>query len=122
VDFGRAWCVNAHAAELAGFNPRLRLEVNEALTVGAARFCHLVLREAPLGRLARLALWRERRARGGRLARPWRDQTRELYAVARELFQERLGQQAAALALQEALADFAERHGEDARDAILAGD
>jgi len=106
VAYGRFYCLEIDEALVRGFNPNLKLEVNRTQT-NDGEYCEFVYRDV-----------------GGTVSRrgvvmPWGYHTGHLYKTVAEVVVEELGE-VGREAVKSALADFAERYGEEAARSVMA--
>jgi hypothetical protein len=101
MPFGRLYCLEIDQALVRGFNPALQLDVNSILTEGDP-YCEFVYHDVePAG------------GTGKGVAMPWAYHLGHLYKTVGEVVVEELGEMGQR-AVDEALAEFARHHGQEA--------
>lgn len=117
--YGRLYCLEIDQALVRGFNPELRLEVLSTLS-NDDRSCEFVFHDANLTP-ANLDILSEKKSTNQRkgAVMSWEYHAAHLYNAVRSVVVDELNGEGEA-ALQEALADFSQRYGEEAVRLILS--
>jgi hypothetical protein len=112
MKYGRYYCLDIDKAVLEGYNPALRLEVNEIKPDGAAE-CDMVFHELRLTPFEMMKfLYRKLVRPGGSALMPWEYHTGHIYRTVGDVFIEFFKDKGRE-ARTAALGAFAARYGED---------
>ena len=117
MSFGRLYCLEIDEALVRGFNPKLKLDVNSTQATGGEH-CEFVFHDANLNTWNLLTLAYKKAFKPGKRAfMSWDYHLGHLYKTMGEVVVKELGQ-AGQEAVDEALAEFASRYGEDAAQIV----
>lgn len=119
MPYGRLYCLEIDEALIRGFNPELRLDVNSTQATGGEQ-CEFVFYDANLTVKNSLSLMYKRAVKPGKRAfMPWDYHLGHLYKTVGDVVVAELGP-AGQEAINDALAEFANRYGEEAAQIVKA--